>query len=707
MVEIKRLVNKIEHKELVLPEFQREFTWNRDQIKKLIGSFLKDYPTGSLLFWKTDEEIALKNMPDFDFDGRVEVLLGQQRLTTLYMLIKDEIPPYYSNKDISNSKSIEDLYYNLEKSELEYYSKRKMKNDPRWVRVTDCFKDGKVDDIDIAHEIVDESENVRSYQKKIRDNLNKMQSIPDKDYKVLYVDDSCALREALTVFDRINSQGTPLGKSDIALAHMVSRWPETRRVFKEKINNLEEEGFSFDLTFFVRAMNSVINHKAEYEQLHDNTAEELKKGFKKLSNILDYLVNILKNRAYIYSTDDLNTRNVLIPIIGFLSLYGPEFPDEKSLRKALYWMYASLYQTRYSSSVDTTLEEDLTALKGEYTEETHPFDYLLDNLKEDQGDPVISKSAVASRGVGHPLYNMQRIVIRANKGVDWANGVELSQPYGQKYSVERHHIFPKSVLKKEGYDTGNLHDRRKVHEIANRVPLTKGSNRNIFNQKPKDYLPKIQEKYPGTLKKFMIPENEELWKLENYEQFLERRRELIAESINNFMESLISDYDVDSQDKEISDLINNEESENLEFKASIAWNLHADKYTPKDLEKSVLKTITAFLNREGGTLLIGIKDDKNIFGIEKDKEKFGSLDDYELHISNLIKTRIGKTYEPYIHIKFEEVENKKICRIDVEKSSKPAYLEEDNDEVLYVRGGNHTERFTGREEKDYIEDHWD
>lgn len=82
MSKIKRLINKIEHRELVLPEFQREFTWNKDQVKKLIGSFLKDYPTGSLLFWKTDEEIALKNMPDFEFDGRINVLLdGQQRLT--------------------------------------------------------------------------------------------------------------------------------------------------------------------------------------------------------------------------------------------------------------------------------------------------------------------------------------------------------------------------------------------------------------------------------------------------------------------------------------------------------------------------------------------------------------------------------------------------------------------------------------------------
>ena len=78
---VRSLLAKIENKEIVLPEFQREFTWKRGQSRDLIDSLLKGYPIGSLLLWKTGNVPALKNMPDFQPDGRVEVLLdGQQRI---------------------------------------------------------------------------------------------------------------------------------------------------------------------------------------------------------------------------------------------------------------------------------------------------------------------------------------------------------------------------------------------------------------------------------------------------------------------------------------------------------------------------------------------------------------------------------------------------------------------------------------------------
>ncbi len=119
---VRSLLAKIENKEIVLPEFQREFTWKRSQSRDLVDSLLKGYPIGSLLLWKTGDVPALKNMPDFEPDGRVEVLLdGQQRLTALYMLTKDAVPPYYSTADISNRHDPRELYYNLQTRELRYH----------------------------------------------------------------------------------------------------------------------------------------------------------------------------------------------------------------------------------------------------------------------------------------------------------------------------------------------------------------------------------------------------------------------------------------------------------------------------------------------------------------------------------------------------------------------------------------------------------
>lgn len=67
--------------------------------------------------------------------GAVRILLdGQQRITTLYMLIRGVIPPYYKEAEIANDTR--GLYVNVETRDLEYYAKQKMENDPCWQNIT-------------------------------------------------------------------------------------------------------------------------------------------------------------------------------------------------------------------------------------------------------------------------------------------------------------------------------------------------------------------------------------------------------------------------------------------------------------------------------------------------------------------------------------------------------------------------------------------
>src|SRR5262249_44453853 len=143
MTTIIQHLDAIEHRELVLPEFQREYVWDLEQAKQLMVSLYRSYPTGSLLFWETASPPDIKNnaLPT-SFVGRVRVLLdGQQRLTTLYLLLKGEIPPYYTKEDILNDPR--DLYFHLQKREFEYYGPVKMGKDPFWIKVTDFFQGRK------------------------------------------------------------------------------------------------------------------------------------------------------------------------------------------------------------------------------------------------------------------------------------------------------------------------------------------------------------------------------------------------------------------------------------------------------------------------------------------------------------------------------------------------------------------------------------
>jgi len=102
MTKISEMLNLIRDQNLVLPEFNREYVWRKDQAKALMDSLLFRYPVGALLFWRTAPSGDFKNIDHLpEQSGTIQAILdGQQRLTTLYMLIKDEIPPYYNESDI-------------------------------------------------------------------------------------------------------------------------------------------------------------------------------------------------------------------------------------------------------------------------------------------------------------------------------------------------------------------------------------------------------------------------------------------------------------------------------------------------------------------------------------------------------------------------------------------------------------------------------
>src|SRR5215204_4841058 len=120
-VSIRDLMDGIRDLDHVLPEFQREYVWNGEQAKQLMVSLCKGYPTGSLLFWKTNNPPEIKhNAVSRDKIGTTSVILdGQQRLTTLYMLTQNAIPPYYTVEDIKEDPR--GLYFDLETGDFQYY----------------------------------------------------------------------------------------------------------------------------------------------------------------------------------------------------------------------------------------------------------------------------------------------------------------------------------------------------------------------------------------------------------------------------------------------------------------------------------------------------------------------------------------------------------------------------------------------------------
>ena len=271
---------------------------------------------------------------------------------------------------------------------------------------------------------------------------------------------------------------------------------------------------------------------------------------------------------FIHSTDDLNTTNALIPLVAYLSLNEGKFSNEKALKHAQNWLYAALMWARYTAQTDQRLEADVQLV----VREAEPWEALRANIVEQRGRIEVKASDMEGRNAQHPLYRMVYVLTKAHGAVDWFNGAPLGTTHGDAYGLNSHHIFPQSILYKNGWDADNYMHRQAVNEIGNRAFLTTSTNLEISNKPPADYLAKIEAAYPGALAAQFVPMDPSLWAVERYRDFIGARRELIARKLNEFMNSLISEPQP-PRHRPIGDLIKIGESYVLEFKSTLQWDV--------------------------------------------------------------------------------------------------------------------------------------
>jgi len=705
LVTIRELLDAVRKFDLVLPEFQREFVWTKEQAKSLIWSLYREYPTGSLLFWKTADP------PDIKHDavprekiGSVEVILdGQQRLTTLYLLIEDEIPPYYHERDIQNDPR--GLHFNLEEGVFEYYQQMKMRDSRVWLPVTGCFQDAdSIDIFEIAQAIRSSSQEQMRLANRLMRNLNRLRHVADMRYPIQLVPSDADIDTAIDVFDLVNSKGTKLKDSDLALAHICGKWPHARRDMKEKILEMAERGFKVNLGFMVRCLTTIVKGRARFDTIHKIGKEALQAGWERQQKAMDYLVNILPASAQIHSIEDLNTMNVLVPLVGYCARAGNSFASQVEELRAIHWLYAANMWARYTSQTDSRLDHDVSIVLGS----RNPWGALLNAIIDQRGRIKVNANDLEGRSVQHPLYRMAYIVAKARGAADWFNGIPLARPYGPSYCIHSHHIFPSAYLYGSGkYSSENHMHVKLVNEIANRAFLTAETNVKLGDAPPAKCLPEVQQRYPGALENQFVPMDSSLWQLDRYEDFLVARRKLIADAINNYMEKLLTDTSGIQPVLSLDDLLQAGESATLEYKSSLRWDLELNQVN-KSLQKAIAKTVAGFFNTEGGTLLVGVADDGTVRGIERDVETLHDkdTDGFYRALIGVLSSYLGPEFCPYVSTRFESRGERIIAVVTVYPSPKPVFLSDKGTSEFYIRSGSTTTPLNPEQTLEYRDMHW-
>ena len=167
-----------------------------------------------------------------------------------------------------------------------------------------------------------------------------------------------------------------------------------------------------------------------------------------------------------------------------------------------------------------------------------------------------------------------------------------------------------------------------------------------------------------------------------------------------FMSSLVEEDD-------IKEILRSGEHEKLEFKTSLRWDMKQNQVN-RELEKTVMKTVTAFLNSDGGHLLMGVDDKGEPVGLEND---FASLvrqdtDGFENHFNNLFRSMVGPEFRRLVKLKFDDIGGKTVCLASVEPGHKPAYLKTGDGEDFYIRTGNVTTPLKMSEVAAYTSSWW-
>ena len=136
MPKLSTLLDEIDSGTVLLPEFQRGYVWNRDQVRGLMRSLYLGYPVGGLLMWETTSD-GVSVRGSVGTAGVKQLLLdGQQRVTSMYGVVRGTPPPFFEG----DRTAFTGLYFNVEDEIFEFHAPTKMSGDPKWVDVNEVFQ---------------------------------------------------------------------------------------------------------------------------------------------------------------------------------------------------------------------------------------------------------------------------------------------------------------------------------------------------------------------------------------------------------------------------------------------------------------------------------------------------------------------------------------------------------------------------------------
>ncbi len=421
---------------------------------------------------------------------------------------------------------------------------------------------------------------------------------------------------------------------------------------------------------------------------------------------------------------DLPYATQLVPLAAILAVRGDAAlskPEQARLRQ---WYWCGVLGEMYGGPAPTRIAKDL--------QEVVPW------LR---GGRLVPRTVQEAQFQAERLLSLRTRNSAAYKGIyvlllrsarDLGSGERVDPLTFPNQGFDVRHIFPKGWCQRQdpaGDESAGLPrpiKRQYWNCIVNKTPLPQQRHRFFGRAAPSRDLMRLEKQFqtsPETLSEFARTHRMDAAALrqDDFRTFFNRRFEALLDLVGEAMGKAVNRTErrdespfFEPEDdpaflrERVARDIRGGESRWVEFKSTAVKNLHTGRKDPF-IENAILKTICAFLNTDGGTLLVGVDDNGSHIGINQDYPFVkGNRDGWERHLLQVVGTRLGPSAADAMRIRYARFGMKTVARIEVPASPKPVFVKQRTGEgkVLYARVGNTTLQKKGPDLIEYIGARW-
>lgn len=544
---IRRIVGYLNNEEkdggFWLPNIQRRFVWNEEQIERLFDSILREYPISTLLIWRTNSKIRRRKFIDnykstlklIDFyvpedeKSKLLVLDGQQRLQSLFIGLRGsyEKKELYFNVLSGDVVAPEDIRYQFKFIDP-------AKGSFPWIKFKDIVFSEKLYSR-IAKSIIEKSKQKLNEedQERIEENIARVIKHFVNDEFIVYqeldsIDNSSTYKEddVVEIFIRANAGGTKLGKSDLLFSLLTSSWEDADERMDELLDSLNKSGYGFSRDFILKTCLSLLGKGARYEVRKfrvGSTRENIVSKWDAISDSIKDVKDFLYGQTFLRTDKAIPSYLGLIPVIYYRYHFSKDWKNVKGLNT---YFLRILIAGAFSGTPDNLIDKCIRHIKKNKTFSTKE---MFDIIRGDGRNLDITPNTFCGQH-----YNSKEIHLIFNllyKDFNYVPSYENNLP-------QIDHIFPQSILrtvKDVSPDTGKKSILRYKQDdrdqIANCMLLTAKENGGggKSNIPPKEWFKNKDKKYFDL---HLIPKDSSLWEIDKYEEFIEERKKLILKKFD-------------------------------------------------------------------------------------------------------------------------------------------------------------------------------